>query len=588
MNLLDCSKDCIPPMISCTKDSIGDFGATFKCVADFIACGIGGCLKGGGGGGGGGVGPMPPMPPMNDEPVNDETVEKLAKALEPVTSLVKTKLTSENTAYGLFTDVLDACKAGLGACLKSAHGNIFHFAACTGQFGVCSAMNLLDCSKDCIPPMIGCTKNSMGDFGATFKCVADFIACGLGGCLKGGGGGGGGGPMPPMPPVNDEPNADKLIKGLQPVTSLIPSAPAAYGIFTDVLDACKAGLGSCLREAHGDLIRLGLCAGQFGVCSAMNLLDCSKDCIPPMISCTKDSIGDFGATFKCVADFIACGIGGCLKGGGGGGGGGPMPPMPPMNDEPVYADKLIKGLKPLTTHGIMDYGYGLFTDVLDACKAGLGSCLASAHGDLIRIGLCAGQFGVCSAMNLLDCSKDCIPPMISCTKNNMGDFGGTFKCVADFIACGIGGCLKGGGGGGGAGPMPPMPPMNDEPVDADKLIKALQPVTALVPSAPAAYGLFTDVLDACNAGLGSCLSTTHGDLLRLGLCAGQFGVCSAMNILDCSKDCIPPMISCTKNNMGDFGGTFKCVADFIACGIGGCLKGGGGGGGGGFLPPGPM
>ena len=40
-------------MISCTKDSIGDFGATFKCVADFIACGIGGCLKGGGGGGGG-------------------------------------------------------------------------------------------------------------------------------------------------------------------------------------------------------------------------------------------------------------------------------------------------------------------------------------------------------------------------------------------------------------------------------------------------------------------------------------------------------------------------------------------------------
>ena len=31
----------------------------------------------------------------------------------------------------------------------------------------------------------------MGDFGATFKCVADFIACGIGGCIKGGGGGGG-------------------------------------------------------------------------------------------------------------------------------------------------------------------------------------------------------------------------------------------------------------------------------------------------------------------------------------------------------------------------------------------------------------
>merc|ERR1711962_905338 len=266
--------------------------------------------------------------------------------------------------------------------------------------------------------MISCTAGSMGDFGATFKCVADFSACGIGGCIKGGGGGGGGGgPMPPMPPVNDEPNADKLIKGLQPVTSLIPSAPAAYGIFTDVLDACKAGLGSCLREAHGDLIRLGLCAGQFGVCSAMNLLDCSKDCIPPMISCTKNNMGDFGGTFKCVADFIACGIGGCLKGGGGGGGGaGPMPPMPPMNDEPVDAEKLIKGLEPVTALvPSAPAAYGLFTDVLDACKAGLGSCLASARGDLLRLGLCAGQFGVCSAMNILDCSKDCIPPMISCT-----------------------------------------------------------------------------------------------------------------------------------------------------------------------------
>merc|ERR1711962_466483 len=255
------------------------------------------------------------------------------------------------------------------------------------------------------------------------------------------------------------------------------------------------------------------------------------------------------------------------------------------SDETI--ERIIKAVAPATSKGGMTYG--LFTDVLDACKAGLGSCLRSAHGDLVRLGLCAGQFGVCSAMNLLDCSKDCIPPMISCTKDSIGDFGANFKCVADFIACGIGGCLKGGGGGGGgAGPMPPMPPMNDEPVDAEKLIKGLQPVTALVPSAPAAYGLFTDVLDACNAGLGSCLASTHGDLLRLGLCAGQFGVCSAMNILDCSKDCIPPMISCTKNNMGDFGGTFKCVADFIACGIGGCLKGGGGGGGGGFLPPGPM
>ena len=47
--------------------------------------------------------------------------------------------------------------------------------------------------------------------------------------------------------------------------------------------------------------------------------------------------------------------------------------------------------------------------------------------------------------------------------------------------------------------MPPMPPMNDEAVDADKLMKALEPVTSLVKTskkAGATYGLFTDVLDA--------------------------------------------------------------------------------------------
>merc|ERR1712002_680098 len=175
--------------------------------------------------------------------------------------------------------------------------------------------------------------------GATFKCVADFIGCAIGGCIKGGGGGGGGvGPLPPMPGMNDEPmDADKLIKALEPVTSLAKAKSGmTYGLFTDVLDACKAGFGSCLKEAHGDFIRIALCTGQFGVCSAMNLLDCSKDCIPPMIGCTASSMGDFGATFKCVADFIGCAIGGCIKGGGGGGGGGgPLPPMPGMNDEPI-------------------------------------------------------------------------------------------------------------------------------------------------------------------------------------------------------------------------------------------------------------
>merc|ERR1712142_799035 len=197
-------------------------------------------------------------------------------------------------------------------------------------------MNLLSCSKDCIPPMISCTTTSMGDFGATFGCVANFIACGIGGCINNGGGGGDVGPMPPMPPMNDEPGADDLIKALEPVTKLAHS-PAAYGSdvtigFSDVLAACKTGLGACLNSAHGNIFYIAACTGQFGVCSAMNLLSCSKDCIPPMISCTTTSMGDFGAIFGCVANFIACGIGGCINNGGGGGGGdgGVMPPLPPI------------------------------------------------------------------------------------------------------------------------------------------------------------------------------------------------------------------------------------------------------------------
>jgi len=221
--------------------------------------------------------------------------------------------------------------------------------------------------------------------------------------------------------------------------------------------------------------------------------------------------------------------------------------------------------------------------VLDACKAGFGSCLREAHGDLIKFALCTGQFGVCSAMNLLDCSKDCIPPLIGCTASNMGDFPGTFKCVADFIGCSVHGCIKGGGGGGGGdGPLPPMPIVNDEPMDSAKIIKALEPITSLVKSKTAqsgvTYGLFTDVLDACKAGFGYCLREAKGDLFKTALCSAQFGVCSTINLLDCSKDCISPMIACTASNMGDFGGTLKCGVDFIGCAARGCIKGGGGGG----------
>ena len=47
--------------------------------------------------------------------------------------------------------------------------------------------------------------------------------------------------------------------------------------------------------------------------------------------------------------------------------------------------------------------------------------------------------------------------------------------------------------------MPPFPSMNDELVNektAEKLMKALEPVTSLAHASPVAYGLFTDVLDA--------------------------------------------------------------------------------------------
>ena len=75
-------------MIGCTNSAGGNFDVIFKCVADFIGCSIGGCLNGGGGGGGGGGDELPPPLPMHDEALNDETADKLMKALQPVTSLV--------------------------------------------------------------------------------------------------------------------------------------------------------------------------------------------------------------------------------------------------------------------------------------------------------------------------------------------------------------------------------------------------------------------------------------------------------------------------------------------------------------------
>merc|ERR1711973_269630 len=77
--------------------------------------------------------------------------------------------------------------------MDTAGGNFFHIAACSGQFAICSAMQLAVCSKDCLPPLIECQAHAMGDLGATLKCGADFIACGIGGCLNNGGGGGDGG-----------------------------------------------------------------------------------------------------------------------------------------------------------------------------------------------------------------------------------------------------------------------------------------------------------------------------------------------------------------------------------------------------------
>ena len=50
--------------------------------------------------------------------------------------------------YGNIIDALGACHRGFGSCMQAANGDWFRMALCTGQLGVCTAMNALDCSKD--------------------------------------------------------------------------------------------------------------------------------------------------------------------------------------------------------------------------------------------------------------------------------------------------------------------------------------------------------------------------------------------------------------------------------------------------------
>merc|ERR1711962_61256 len=83
-------------------------------------------------------------------------------------------------------DVLATCKMMLGSCLSSAKGNLIHMAACTAQAAVCTGMNLVWCSKECIPDAVICHSLNIGNWLGTFGCCAKFITCGIGGCIRAG------------------------------------------------------------------------------------------------------------------------------------------------------------------------------------------------------------------------------------------------------------------------------------------------------------------------------------------------------------------------------------------------------------------
>merc|ERR1719447_475445 len=163
--------------------------------------------------------------------------------------------------------------------------------------------------------------------------------------------------------------------------------------------------------------------------------------------------------------------------------------------------------------------------------------------------------------------------MIQCKLANIGNWGGIFKCCADFIGCAVGGCAGGGGGSGGGGGGPP-PGLSY----ASKTTPE-EAVLQLVLAEKSAYGLDGQCISLNQ----ECNRAATNPLQRI-QCMIQLGLCMGAKVVGCSGHCIAPMIQCKLANIGNWGGIFKCCADFIGCAVGGCAGGGGGGSGGGGPP----
>merc|ERR1712179_279911 len=214
-------------------------------------------------------------------------------------------------------DVLQGCSLMFGRCMDTTRGNFFHIAACSGQFAICSAMQLAVCSKDCLPPLIDWQAHAIGDLGATLKCGAEFIACGIGGCLHNGGGGdgdgggdGGDGGLPPPMTFSYEEDSDRVQMAETTLVELFEYEAPEY----DMNQECKNLLVSCKEMSKG-VSENTACLASYGVCIGLQVTTCSQDCVPALVDCRADALKarNFPKFVMCTKTFITCSVVGCAK-----------------------------------------------------------------------------------------------------------------------------------------------------------------------------------------------------------------------------------------------------------------------------------
>jgi len=405
-----CSGHCIPTMITCKLANIGNWGGIFGCCAQFIACAIGGCAGGGGGGGGGG-------PPPGLSYAGKTTPEEAAVQL----------VLAEKSAYGL-----DGQCISLNQECNRAATNPLQRIQCMIQLGLCMGAKVVGCSGHCIAPMVQCKLANIGNWGGIFKCCADFIGCAVGGCAGGSGGGGGGG----GPPGLTYKETEMALSPISAAVDVFYSDKSTYGLFDDT---CRTMHEECDRAAQ-NFIQKMQCLAQLGMCLGAKVAGCSGHCIPPLIQCKMSAFGNWGAMFKCCADFIGCAIGGCASGGGGGGGGGGGPPegimfkMDPDDYSPYE-------MAIATAYNDTNFAY---TINFQQCQSNHQSCVASAGRDIRKKVDCFIKFGMCIGLQAAGCSALCVPELGICSAMNFGNWPGLFVCATKFVFCAKNSCLGAG------------------------------------------------------------------------------------------------------------------------------------------------